>query len=275
MGVGSVVLPLTLFLAPWWNSPFLQKSLMTVHPTNLRRKYSPQSTLDIDEHDNQTWKVSLWLLPKDDQAWQDEIDRLASLHPDSEGINFAPHVTLAGGISILPEKVPHLLQTLRQGMAGWGTVECELAKNNKNNNKSNTTTSSSSSSSSSSPVSVNPNQWNQAAVAVVEPTPDLIQLCQLSRKLMDLHDTSCLFAPPLREPHMSLYYGTRGVPTVDDIQLPATRFVADRVALWKTSPSNNEQDVAQSWQQLDIISLMDHHHDDDDDDACNSQKEFV
>lgn len=129
-------------------------------------------------------------------------------------------------------------------------------------------------------------QWNQACVLVMEESLAFTQLVQLCRELMatalaEHNDNSngggdgesaTLIAlprdhypPPLHKPHMSLYYGDEGIPTLEEIQhglfgdsssSSASRqysFEASQVAVWKTDPGSTEG-VAE-WEELAIIDL--------------------
>eukprot|EP00977_Amphora_coffeiformis_P004159 scaffold846_cov168-Amphora_coffeaeformis.AAC.16 len=190
-----------------------------------------------------SFEVSLWLIPPSDvnDKLQSEIDRLAFLHaPDASGISFAPHVTVVGGISVnSPAQVDGMVQTLRDGLKGFGSVDCEfdtqLAFETKQDDNGQIVV------------------WNQAAAATLHVTPAFLQLCQTARILIGMQNTDCLFPPPILHPHMSLYYGRKGVPLPNEIE-PVPAFTADRVSLWKTWPSDNEQGVLQ-WRELAVISL--------------------
>ena len=212
---------------------------------------SSSSTSSVASYDDneQPFKVSLWLLPPEhlNQQYQDEIDRLSLLHSTAaSGISFAPHVTIVGGIAVESQvAVDALIETLRLGLRGFGQIECTLHSQVEFETTYNA--------SSGQQEAV----WNQAAAMPLEQTVDFMQLCYLSRQLLGLHDSNdkCLFPEPIHQPHMSLYYGRHGVPQAREIhgKLP-TKFVTNRVALWKTSPSDNEESVPE-WRELAIFEL--------------------
>jgi hypothetical protein len=205
-------------------------------------------------NEQQPYTVSLWLLPPEGEvfnSWQDEINRLAHLHEDSAGVAFLPHITLVGGVMIQrPQQINELVETLQKGLRGMGPVQCKFQSPNLLNFATNAETGE--------PI------WNQAAVAAVVPTPRFLYICRRARQLLGKYSTAlndsdkendCIFAPPLLQPHLSLYYGRTGVPTADEIHLPTSSgFTSDRVALWKTFPSYNETNVP-FWNELAVISL--------------------
>ena len=82
------------------------------------------------------------------------------------------------------------------------------------------------------------------------------------------------YPPPLRKPHMSLYYGTpEGCPSLETVEqnlyysdnnnmasllspaaaIPHYSFQASRVAVWKTDPASTEG-VSQ-WEELAVVDL--------------------
>lgn len=238
------------------SSPMLRKpqydSIATVATDEtLSVASSSSSVAPYDSDNEQPFKVSLWLLPPEhlNQQYQDEIDRLSLLHStDASGISFAPHVTIVGGIVVESQAAADvLIENLRLGLKGFGPIDCTLHSKVEFKTTYNASTGQQEA------------VWNQAAAMPLEQTVDFMQLCYLSRQLLGLHDSSddkCLFPAPIHQPHMSLYYGRHGVPQAWEIngnKLP-TKFVTNRVALWKTSPSDNEESVPE-WHELAIFEM--------------------
>ena len=226
--------------------PRTAKAYLRQRSTSSTASISVASTYSDEEEEEQQrqlqpFNVSVWLMPPADVngKLQSEIDRLASLHqPDASSISFAPHVTIVGGIAVDSEaQVNEMAQSLRDGLKGFGSIDCKFDKQ----------------------LAFETNSdgqavWNQAAVATLQTTPAFLQLCQKARILLGMHASDCMFPPPILHPHMSLYYGRKGVPSESDMIEPVPDFTADRIALWKTSPSENEQGVPM-WRELAVISL--------------------
>lgn len=114
-------------------------------------------------------------------------------------------------------------------------------------------------------------QWNQAAVLVLDQSTEFTKLVQTCREVLsetptvkvggDPNKQQLEFPPPLRHPHMSLFYGMGGVPEaqeiIDDLGGPTSlpfSFVGTQVAIWKTYPTTVEG-VAQ-WRELAAIHLQ-------------------
>eukprot|EP00977_Amphora_coffeiformis_P029111 scaffold38790_cov214-Amphora_coffeaeformis.AAC.3 len=219
---------------------------------------SSVSSLLDDDNNEEPLKVSLWMLPPEDidTQYQKEIDRLSTLQSDASGISFAPHVTIVGGIlleSSSHEAVDDLIQTLRQGLKGFGPITCNMRPEVEFHTAYNAFS------------GQREAVWNQAAALPMEQTGDFLKLCDLSRKLLGIHNNNTAadekllwFPAPIHQPHMSLYYGRHGVPQARDIDFSSSclpiNFVTNRVALWKTSPSDNEQSVSE-WRELAIFEL--------------------
>lgn len=181
-----------------------------------------------------TSSLSLWLMPPDETRiiLQREIDKFAQ---NTHGhAFFPPHVTVVGGIPCeSADNVKATIEKLQEGLAGFGempTVFHEKASNF-------------------------PNTWNQALVVEMQLTPRFVTLCRLSRKLlgMDMETEKAMFPPPVKAPHLSLYYGTTNIPDADEAaRIPD--FDATTLSLWITEPPTLEG--VPQWKQVGSISLV-------------------
>ncbi len=175
---------------------------------------------------------------------QTVIDNLAT---ELGGPKFMPHVTLGGTTVASDAEALELAEKLRTGLSGYGPVNCFIGDE-----------------------VLSEHTWNQALVfELIPPFDDFMGICAASRKILGEKATKfdkedCLsFPPPLRVPHMSLYYGI-SPPPPSETYLSGVfgirngeekrTFQADRVMLWKTDPSSLEG--VSEWEPIVDISLI-------------------
>jgi Cyclic phosphodiesterase-like protein len=97
--------------------------------------------------------------------------------------------------------------------------------------------------------------WNQACVLVMEASNEfthLVELCRtvvsevLSSSVEPRDEMNHGYPPPLRKPHLSLYYGSlEFAPAPDEVNQRLLgpgffSFQGDQVAIWQTEPSSAE-----------------------------------
>jgi len=157
---------------------------------------------------------SLWLVPPADVASnvQRGIDALAKA---GNGPSFPAHVTIVGTVPCRTQsQIDDLLQTLQQGLSGFGPVACRFDED----------------------PSSSPGTWNQALFFVMKTSPAFLSLCNKCRQLMGMQTQSWQFAPPIYKPHLSLFYGDdASIPSSDKVA-PIAPFEATRIELWNTNP---------------------------------------
>lgn len=189
-------------------------------------------------------KCSLWLYPPA-SVGGDLKSLITELSVQGDGINptpFDPHVTVVGGIDCQDEedssKLCNFLEGKLKGKFGRG-VDCRFHPNLVSVEGKDT-----------------PLQWNQALVAVLHQTPSFMALVDASRQALGKPppiQRKFSFAPPLQEPHLSLYYGTHEAPNPDCVEA-LKPFVATELGLWMTEPSGLEG--VHEWKELGRISLV-------------------
>ena len=233
-------------------SPLLQSNAKS---SGLEKTSTTQETLKLAEEEEPI-KISLWLLPSPQGKAYHEvanvIERFSIRHP-AASVPFAPHVTLIGGIScknsafLEDALIPKLREALRKAPSN---VPCHFAAE----------------------PSFQP-QWNQAAVLVMEQSEEFKNVVQICREIVceSLVVASCpkeedrkpgdfKFPPPLKHPHLSLYYGIEGAPSKEEIVTSlglrnnsSYSFEATQIAIWKTHPASTEG-VAE-WKELALFDL--------------------
>jgi hypothetical protein len=216
--------------------------------------------------------VSLWLMPPPPERTRlrQQIRRLAitaSLASGSPPVLFEPHVTVVGGIPFRTggDEIAAMLKKLSP-LEGFGPVRCDFEPKPAFGTDD-----------AGLPV------WNQAAVLVLKSDDEnnnnnsnsnsetengavgrnFGQLCKEVRSLLGIpspaadgeEGTPVPFPPPLRRPHMSLYYGVDDVPRADEIGGFAESFEAHHLELWRTWPSGGADDV-KDWEWLGTIDLV-------------------
>mmetsp|Transcript_52 Transcript_52/g.168 ORF Transcript_52/g.168 Transcript_52/m.168 type:complete len:206 (+) Transcript_52:3403-4020(+) len=179
--------------------------------------------------------LSLWLLPPEKEAasLKAHIDSVASAH----GLHTTtPHITVLGDVSYGrtgADDVASAIQRLATLGECWtgGSIECNFTE------------------------IYTSDVWNQAAVAIVLESGQLLQLQQLARHLFfseSLAETTVTpaWAWPLCKPHLSLTYGV-AVP-VSELTLPDA-FVTDTIALWDCTPATTRG--VSDWREVARINL--------------------
>jgi hypothetical protein len=148
---------------------------------------------------------------------------------------FVPHITVIGGILCeTNDDVMELTRTLRKGLQGIGGIQCRFRDEIV--------------------TMYHPDSslvWNQACVSVVERTDGFMLLHERVRKILGIEDGEWEFPAPIREPHLSHFYGTDMPPSLDDV-LVSPNFVAKELALWETSGG---YDGVSNWKELARIKL--------------------
>lgn len=204
---------------------------------------------------NRPMKLSLWLIPSDGEKGKEGepdgvydrtqtlIDDLAAEHG---GPKFMPHVTLGGATVSSEAEALALAEKLRTGLSGYGPVNCYVGD-----------------------TVLSEYSWNQALVfELVPPFNDFLGLCAASRNILGVETAkydkdNCLsFPPPLRVPHMSLYYGISPPPPSETYLSKVfgsnndkdKTFQSHRVMLWITDPSSLEG--VPEWEPIADISLL-------------------
>ncbi len=225
---------------------------------------------DAFEDNSGPMKLSLWLIPPGSEIVGDQFNVVSKsgndgldvsdesenifgntkkviddLSEERRGPKFIPHVTL-GGTSVASKKeAKELADKLRAGLAGFGRVECSVGDR-----------------------VLSGDTWNQALVfELVPPHDQFLALCKASREILGMNPRNdsdgCLtFPPPLRVPHMSLYYGMSPPPPHDKYISEVfgsnyedrKRFLAHRIMLWKTDPSSLEG--VSEWEPIADISIL-------------------
>ena len=243
-------------------------------PSNGLRGKTAATTARWNDNDNNnsatkqpdTIQLSLWLIPPGAtntttsstattptvyDTTQTIIDTLAHKY---HGPHFVPHVTIVGGIEVATDHdAIRLGEQLRDGLrrsrsnVGDG-IQCRFHRQN---------------------FRQEPDCWNQALILEMDLTASFLQLCRVARTIIqnatttpqskqhpetpnqEEDDDEVTFPPPARVPHLSLYYGRlpRAPPSsLAAVDLSAlfvdsattVAYTAQRVMLWKTTPSTVE-----------------------------------
>ncbi|VEU38673.1 unnamed protein product [Pseudo-nitzschia multistriata] len=211
----------------------------------------------------QKMKLSLWLIPPGGEDLTDAGDRKSNVYGQTlqvidelsgrfGGPKFIPHITVVGGIQVDSEKEANdLSKRLSEGLAGFGTVQCDFRD-----------------------ILQEPGCWNQALILEMIPSKTFVELCELSRRLLNMEqEGDCItFPPPAGVPHMSLFYGDSPLDGSDSqtgrddylarvfgtdsngIGDDKKSFQSHRVMLWKTDPSSASG--VPEWKPLIDIGLL-------------------
>lgn len=174
-------------------------------------------------------KCSLWLLPpkSNSETINAQIVKFAD---NNNGPLFDPHVTVAGGIRCdSDQEMLDAVQTLQEGLKGFGNVECRF----------------------NSPFTT-PDAWNQALCVEMEESDSFLTLVRSTSKILDRNPEQFTFPKPIGKPHLSLFYGTSNIPPTEEIE-PIDAFQSHELALWRTQPSTLDG-VAQ-WKEVARIDL--------------------
>ena len=215
-------------------------------------------------------KLSLWLIPPGSDITSDQLNVVSisgndtlemgdgseniyggtkkvidDLSEERGGPKFIPHITLGGASVASRKEALELADKLRAGLAGFGRVECSVGDR-----------------------VLSGDTWNQALVfELVPPHDQFLALCKASREILGMNPSNeisdgCLaFPPPLRVPHMSLYYGMSPPPPKEKYisevfgsNKDKKSFLAHRIMLWKTDPSSLEG--VPEWEAIADISIL-------------------
>jgi len=199
--------------------------------------------------------LSLWLVPpagqvsdndSNDGVYERVTQVIDELSASFDGPKFSPHVTIVGGIRVdSEEEIKALSKRLRDGLANFGTVECNFKD-----------------------IIQEPTCWNQALIIEMNPSERFLELCRVTRRILNMELETIAFPLPAGVPHMSLFYGDS--PWSD--AHPATNqeflsrifdnngrddqrsFQAHRVMLWKTDPPSAVG--VPEWEPMADISLL-------------------
>lgn len=190
-----------------------------------------------NDGEDRSFTISLWLLPS--PRYRAKISRMIEAFSQHEAasVPFEPHITIVGGVSCPSNEYLHttLLPKLKEAIQNTTRcLDCQLGPN-----------------------PVYKETWNQACVMVLKESEEFAQLVHLCRELaFGKPSIENIYPPPLRKPHLSLYYGMEGAPSKEDIAQGlggSYTFGASQVAVWKTDPGSAEG-VAQ-WTELAVIDL--------------------
>ena len=235
---------------------------------NDKTAFSQDFLEDKNNNNSGPMKLSLWLIPpggeaedateatnhKDHDSVFDRAQKVIDdLSTERSGPRFIPHITLGGARVASEGEAMALAEKLRSGLSGFGSVECSFGDT----------------------VLSAPHAWNQALVLeLVPPWTEFLSLCRTSREILGMESSygpedndDCLtFPPPLKVPHMSLYYGDSPPPPSQNYLSRVfggggssstqheQSFRAHRVMLWKTEPSS--RNGVPEWEPLADISLL-------------------
>lgn len=93
--------------------------------------------------------------------------------------------------------------------------------------------------------------WNQACVSVMERSNKFMALHRLTREILRMDIKEWEFPPPLKESHLSHFYGTTALPPHVHVDA-APNFVATEAAIWETSGGF---EGVKNWKKLETIKL--------------------
>lgn len=176
-------------------------------------------------------KLSLWLLPPDDISVRIQSQINAFTQRPGSSASFEPHVTVVGGITCeSSEQVQQITKALELGLSGFGGVPVHLKEQAETQDL-----------------------WNQALYIPVDASGEFVMLCQYCREILGMDDDRWEFPQPAGVPHLSLYYGTEHVPSIEDVE-KVEDFVATRAGLWKTDPATVEG--VEMWRPVAFFDLQ-------------------
>ncbi|CAJ1911165.1 unnamed protein product [Cylindrotheca closterium] len=199
---------------------------------SLKPPQAPEVTQapQADKNSPKTMKLSLWLMPPPHVATALE-QRISFYSKTSGGPYFDPHVTVLGDITCESrDHATKIVSVLQQDLSGFGEIDAVFH-----------------------PKAQNLDAWNQALVVEMVATPKFVELCERVRELLQMDSTTGLFPPPLRAPHMSLFYGVDNVPKAEGVEA-IPNFNSDTLALWITEPTY--ADGVHQWEFLDNVFLV-------------------
>lgn len=180
-------------------------------------------------------QVTLWLVPPPSVSAKLKTNIVELCESNNGSPPFMPHVTLVGGIPCeSKEELEELTNILRKGIEGKGGVPCRFRRELE--------------------VMYNPDDtlvWNQACVSVVKRDAEFMAFHKRVLTLLGLEDEEWEFPAPLREPHLSHFYGKEVPPPLEDV-MRSPDFVATEAALWETSGG---YEGVKNWKELTRIKL--------------------
>lgn len=181
-------------------------------------------------------QVTLWLIPPPSVAEKLQANIIDLSNEYDGSAPFVPHVTVVGGIPCSSGKeLEEITKRLKQNLAESGEIPCRFRDQVETMYNKNDSTL----------------VWNQACVSVMERGEEFMAIHKLTRKILGMDDENWEFPAPLREPHLSHFYGTKVPPSLDDV-LAAPDFVAHEAALWETSGG---YEGVKNWRELARIKL--------------------
>ncbi|CAB9499239.1 expressed unknown protein [Seminavis robusta] len=234
-------------------SPFSTSFSMTA-----KDAMADSTTTTAKSGDDENCSLSLWLLPSPQDPARETLNKAIQSFSQlpSASVPFQPHITLMGGIQCpsLEFFQLNILPKLRENLAKMGPIPCQFEAE-----------------------PVMEAKWNQACVLVMDEEScsefsNLVEVCRdylMANNVLQKDDKGSTkenwYPPPLRRPHLSLYYGTeQNAPSPDQVKqqlllwtpgkVDQVSFRANQVAVWRTDPPTTEG-VAQ-WEQLAIIDLL-------------------
>lgn len=140
-------------------------------------------------------KLSLWLLPPAEVSSKIQAQIDAFTQRPGSSASFAPHVTLVEGITFEnSQQLEHLTKALELGLSGFGGVPVRLGE-----------------------AETTQDMWSQALYIPVNASKEFLALCQYSREILGMDDGYWEFPKPAGVPHLSLYYETENIPSIDEV----------------------------------------------------------
>ena len=209
------------------------------HPQSARRRHEMRSPHTLVKTNNSMLvkQVTLWLVPPNSVAEKLQTN-IVDLCKQTDGASapFVPHVTIIGGIPCeSDDTLKNLTEKLQKGLQGTGSVPCRFRQDVETMYHDDDSL-----------------VWNQACVSVVKQTKEFMAFHKHCRNILNLNDEEWEFPPPLREPHLSHFYGTT-VPPASENVLVAPDFDAVEAALWETSGG---YEGVKNWRELARIKLI-------------------
>jgi Cyclic phosphodiesterase-like protein len=187
-------------------------------------------------------RCSLWLLPPQSVGIDLKVLIQELSMRDGASVPFEPHVTIVGGIDVFcgdddhhpAQQLCRDLENVLRGKFGDG-IDCRFQEKLVSMTRDDGTV-----------------QWNQALVAVLDQTPSLMALVDACRTFFQ-KPLQSKFAPMLRQPHLSLYYGADDISDLEHFTFRQP-YIATELALWKTEPGTI--DGVSEWSEVGRLHLL-------------------
>jgi hypothetical protein len=185
---------------------------------------------DDPESSSKAIQVSLWAMPPMhvQHGIYADICRFAQ-HP---GVVFQPHVTLVGGFKC--DSLQHAKEQAQKVQKALQSnhLQKPLTFDNK---------------------VVSKDLWSQSCCIVLNDHDDFDQAVLTCKKALNMElNTDTFYASPIKQPHMSLYYGPRSqAPPISTYEI--NPFKVDHLELWYTAPVSCEG--VRNWYRIAEIPL--------------------